>query len=121
LQQGKPRKRDLAFRARAAPARAHLRAQSPTGAHKSAHRPSRLPPNHARRAVDFRRSLRMLHCRASSPSRTGVTAASLEAADEAGSARETIKTDARGETIGATVVADCDKMPASSDKAAVIP
>src|SRR6266511_1863799 len=55
------------------------------------------------------------------PRRTGAIGASLIAADGAGSARGTTKTVAPGKTIAATVAADCDKIPACTDRAAVIP
>src|SRR6266581_2893088 len=104
-----------------AKARSCFPCQSPTGARKSAHRPSRLPPNHAKRAVDFRRSLQMLHCRAGLPRRTAATAAFSKAADEAGLAHGTTEMVGPIEMIGAIVADGFDKTSASIGKAAVIP
>src|SRR4030095_11537382 len=114
------RKRDLLFHARVAQARVHPRSRIPTASRKSVRRPIRLPPSRARRAVGSRKSLQKLRRRANWPRRTGAIAASLKAADEAGSARGTTKKVAPGKTIAAKVAADCGKMPACSDRAAVI-
>src|SRR4030095_15696998 len=114
------RKRDLLFHARVAQARVHPRSRIPTAPRKSVRRPIRLPPSRAKRAVGSRKSLQKLRRRANWPRRTGAIAASLEAADEAESARGTIKTVAQYKTIAAAVAVDCDRMPASNDKTGVI-
>src|SRR6516225_6122287 len=114
------RKRDLLFHARVARARVHLRSRIPTVARKFVHRSLPLPLSRARRVADSRKLLRKLRRRASLPRRMAATTTSLKAADEAGSEREPLKTVGPSETIAATIAADCDKMSASSDRAAVV-